>query len=42
MGAVVDTDAAANAVDENAAVGTAVGVTASASDADATNTVTYR
>ena len=42
VGAVVDTDAAANAVDENAVVGTAVGVTASASDADATtNAITY-
>ena len=38
----VDVDLAANAVDENAAVGTAVGVTALASDADATaNGVTY-
>jgi hypothetical protein len=38
----VDSNAASNAVDENAAVGTLVGVTASASDADATtNAVTY-
>ena len=42
VGAVTDSDAAANAVDENAIVGTAVGVTAAASDADATNnTITY-
>ncbi len=41
-GAVSDTDAAANAVNENAANGTVVGVTAFASDADATtNTITY-
>ena len=38
----VDSDVAADAVNENAAVGTLVGVTAFASDADATNnTVTY-
>src|SRR5205085_671238 len=38
----VDNNAAANAVAENAAVGTLVGVTAFASDADATtNTVSY-
>ena len=37
-----DSDAAADAVDENAAVGTAVGITALASDADATtNGITY-
>ena len=37
-----DSNVAANAVDENAANGTAVGITAAASDADATtNTVTY-
>jgi hypothetical protein len=37
-----DSERAANAVDENSAVGTVVGVTAFASDADATtNTVTY-
>ena len=42
VGAVTDADATANAVDENATVGTAVGITASASDADATNnTITY-
>ncbi len=42
VGAVSDGDATANAVDENAANGTVVGVTALASDADATNnTVTY-
>lgn len=40
--APTDSNADANAVDENAAVGTVVGITASASDADATtNTVTY-
>ncbi len=39
---VIDTDAATNAVDENAAVGTVVGITAFASDADATTSgVTY-
>ena len=42
VGAVTDSDAAANAVNENAANGTVVGVTALASDADATNnTITY-
>ena len=42
VGAVSDTDGTINAVNENAVVGTAVGVTASASDADATtNTITY-
>ena len=42
VGAVTDTDGAANEVDENAIVGTAVGITASASDADATtNAITY-
>ena len=40
--ATVDGDGSVNAVDENAAVGTPVGITASASDADATNnTITY-
>ena len=40
--APADVDPGANAVDENAANGTAVGITASASDADATtNGVTY-
>ena len=42
VGAVTDVDATANAVDENAGVGTVVGITASARDADATNnTITY-
>ena len=42
VAAVTDDDASANAVDENAANGTVVGVTALASDADATtNTITY-
>ncbi len=36
VAAISDTDAAANAVNENAANGTVVGVTAFASDADAT------
>ncbi|KXF81119.1 cadherin domain-containing protein [Enterovibrio coralii] len=39
--AVVDTDSGANTVSENAAVGSQVGVTLSASDSDATDTVTY-
>ncbi len=39
---VSDSDAAANAVDENAALGTAVGITALASDGDATtSSITY-
>ncbi len=37
VGAVSDGDATSNAVNENAIVGTSVGVTAAASDADATN-----
>ncbi len=42
VGAVTDTDGTANAVDENATVGTVVGIDASASDADATNNaITY-
>ena len=42
VGPVTDVDPATNAVDENAAVGTAVGITASATDADATtNAITY-
>ncbi|MBY0362246.1 MAG: cadherin domain-containing protein [Phreatobacter sp.] len=42
VSAISDTDAAANAVNENAAIGTTVGITAFASDADATtNAVTY-
>ena len=40
-GAVTDSNAAANTVAENAAVGTAVGLTGLASDADATATITY-
>ena len=39
---VIDSDSATNSVVENAAVGTAVGITGSASDADATtNAITY-
>ncbi len=39
---MTDVDATANAVDENSAVGTTVGITASASDADVTtNAITY-
>ena len=42
VGPVTDTDAATNEVDENAVVGTVVGITADASDDDATtNTITY-
>ncbi len=41
VGVVTDSDATANAVDENAANGTTVGVTALASDDDATDSVTY-
>ncbi|MFN9750759.1 MAG: cadherin domain-containing protein, partial [Planctomycetota bacterium] len=42
VGAVTDGNAAANSVAENSANGTAVGLTASASDADATtNTISY-
>jgi choice-of-anchor C domain-containing protein len=42
VGAVTDSNAAANSVAENAAIGTVVGVQASAVDSDATtNTVTY-
>ena len=41
VGAISDTNATANAVDENSAVGTTVGVTAFASDTDGTDTVTY-
>ena len=37
VGAMSDSNGAANAVDENASMGTAVGITAFASDADATN-----
>ena len=42
IGAVTDVNASANAVSENAAIGTPVGITASAVDADATNSnITY-
>ncbi len=42
VGAVTDQNSATNAIDENASVGTVVGITALASDADATtNTITY-
>jgi hypothetical protein len=42
VGPISDTDAAANGVTESAVVGTLVGITASATDADATsNTITY-
>ena len=42
VSAPTDSNAATNAVDENVAIGTVVGITAAASDADATtNTVTY-
>ena len=42
VGVVTDSDLAANAVNENATVGTVVGITAAASDADATgNAITY-
>ena len=42
VGAVTDSDAGANSVDENAANGATVGITAAASDADATaNAVVY-
>jgi len=41
IGAVSDSDAAANAVNENAAIGTTVGVTALASDPDTVDTVSY-
>ena len=41
-GSLADTDATANAVDENASIGTSVGIMAQASDLDATNsTITY-
>ena len=42
VGPITDINAAANSVTENAANGTAVGITASATDADSTNnTVNY-
>ncbi|MFO0923544.1 MAG: cadherin domain-containing protein [Pirellulales bacterium] len=42
VGTVTDTNAASNAINENVSIGTTVGITASASDADGTtNTITY-
>ncbi|ASJ72713.1 cadherin domain-containing protein [Granulosicoccus antarcticus] len=41
VGVVTDSDVSANTVDENATTGAAVGVTASASDADSTDTISY-
>ena len=41
VGAVSDTDGAANSVDEDATAGTVVGVTAFADDPDGTDTVSY-
>ncbi|WP_298981845.1 cadherin domain-containing protein [uncultured Roseibium sp.] len=41
VASVSDTDTAANAIAENASAGTQVGITALASDADATDTVSY-
>ena len=41
VGLVTDTDATVDAVNENAAIGTAVGVTAFAEDLDGTDNVTY-
>ncbi len=42
VGPVVDSNSGTNGVNENAAVGASVGITASASDADATiNAITY-
>ncbi|MGV8855165.1 MAG: cadherin domain-containing protein [Devosia sp.] len=41
VSAISDANAAANAVDENSAIGTSVGITAFASDADGTATVSY-
>ncbi len=42
VGTVTDTNATTNAVNENASIGTVVGITANASDSDATtNTITY-
>ncbi|WP_150526938.1 cadherin repeat domain-containing protein, partial [Roseibium sediminis] len=40
--AVTDSNSAANTVSESAATGTAVGITASASDADGTDSVSYQ
>ena len=41
VGSISDSDAGANAVDENSAAGTVVGVTAFASDPDGSDTVSY-
>jgi len=41
VGTVSDTNAGANSVNENSAIGTSVGIAAFASDADGTDTVTY-
>ena len=41
VSAITDTDSTTNAVDENASVGTSVGITAFASDADGSDDVTY-
>ncbi|MET1415578.1 cadherin domain-containing protein [Roseibium sp. HPY-6] len=41
VSAVSDTDSAANQISEDATAGTAVGITASASDADVSDSVTY-
>ena len=41
VGAVTDSDASGNSVDESASNGSSVGVTALASDADGTDSVTY-
>ena len=41
VGAISDTDATTDSVMENASVGTAVGITANATDPDGTDTVTY-
>ncbi|WP_284379868.1 cadherin-like domain-containing protein, partial [Litoribrevibacter albus] len=41
VSAVTDTDSATNTIAENAAAGTQVGITASAADNDATDTVSY-
>ncbi len=42
VGPVTDTNATADAISENATIGTTVGITAAASDADATNNaITY-
>ncbi|MBO6550419.1 MAG: cadherin repeat domain-containing protein, partial [Rhizobiales bacterium] len=41
VSAISDADGSANAVDEDASVGAVVGITALATDADATDTVTY-